>query len=210
VGQSTLVGDQIADGRRFVERFAADGNPVRAAFWAKSDGNDLWLLHLATDLVDRVGPAASFRAVDASLEKLGDPSTSALDINVISPGDPLAKDVLARMAGNPRRPATQFGDFGYGPVTFEVGYVYPDRLFRFVRPDQMTTEELGREILHLLSRGPGIALPSSVFLQDGTTFDGAPVLLQVGDEGSMRVMFSVDRELAPRTIELDAISSIVR
>ena len=56
--KSTLVGDEISDGRRFIERFAADGNSVQAAFWVKTDEDQLWFLYLVTDLVDREGPAA--------------------------------------------------------------------------------------------------------------------------------------------------------
>ena len=70
--QSTLVENQIDDGRRFVERFAADGTFVRAAFWVKTAEEGLWFLYVATDIVDRDGPAAAYRAVHASLRKLGD------------------------------------------------------------------------------------------------------------------------------------------
>jgi hypothetical protein len=59
VDQSTLVEDQIDDGRRFVERFAADGHSVQAAFWVKTAEEGLWFLYVATDLVDREGPAAA-------------------------------------------------------------------------------------------------------------------------------------------------------
>ena len=40
--QGTLVEFQISDGRRFVERFAADGNPVQAAFWVKTEEEGIW------------------------------------------------------------------------------------------------------------------------------------------------------------------------
>src|SRR5215210_5979645 len=67
VDQSTLVEAQIDDGRRFVERFAADGNPVQAAFWVKTAEEGLWFLYVVTELIDHVGPAAAYRAVHASL-----------------------------------------------------------------------------------------------------------------------------------------------
>ena len=44
--QSTLVGDPVHDGRRFVERFAADGNQVQAAFWVKEAEYGRWELYV--------------------------------------------------------------------------------------------------------------------------------------------------------------------
>jgi len=72
VDQSTLVENQIDDGRRFVERFAADGNPVLAAFWVKTAEEGIWFLYVVTDIVDREGPASAYRAVQASLRQLGE------------------------------------------------------------------------------------------------------------------------------------------
>src|SRR5438270_334306 len=66
VDQGTLVEEQIYDGRRFVERFAADGNPVQAAFWVKTAEEGIWFLYVATEIFDRDGPAATYRAVEAS------------------------------------------------------------------------------------------------------------------------------------------------
>ena len=56
--QGTLVEEKIDDGRRFVERFAADGNPVQAAFWVKTAEEGIWFLYVTTDIFDRDGPAA--------------------------------------------------------------------------------------------------------------------------------------------------------
>src|SRR5438132_4438138 len=95
VDQGTLVEEQIDDGRRFVERFAADGNPVQTAFWAKTAEEGIWFLYVATEIFDRDGPAAAYRAVHASLRKLGKSSVSSSEIKVISPNHPIAKDVLA-------------------------------------------------------------------------------------------------------------------
>lgn len=96
--QGTLVENQIDDGRRFIERFAADGSEVQAAFWVKTAEEGLWFLYVVTELVDREGPAASYRAVHASLRKLGEPRVSSSLIKVVSPMNPIAKDVLLIMA----------------------------------------------------------------------------------------------------------------
>jgi hypothetical protein len=123
--QSALVIDQIDDGRRFIERFAADGNPVRAAFWARTAEEGLLFLYVVTDAVDRVGPAATYRAVHDALRKLGEPSVSSSEIKVVSPIDPVAKDVLAIMARHPGRLGTRFGGKTLGATEVEQTYIYP-------------------------------------------------------------------------------------
>ena len=73
----------------------------------------------------------------------------------------------------------------------------------------MTPEEIGREILRLMNRSPGILQPSPVTLKDGTAFSGVPFSLEVGTQRAMVVRFIADGEVAPRVIRLDEIASIV-
>jgi hypothetical protein len=208
VDQSTLVGNQIDDGRRFVERFAADGNPVRAAFWVKTAEEGIWFLYVATDLVDRSGPAATYRAVQASLQKLGESRLSGSEIKVVSPANPVAKDLLAVMARHPGRSSAQFGDTTLGSIAVEQVYAYPPHIFTVTRANQMTTEDIGREILRLMNRGPGILQPSRVTLKDGTAFNGVPFSLQLGSQTPLVVQFIEDEKLAPRVVQLDEIAAI--
>src|SRR5262245_31772 len=98
VDQSALLDDQIEDGRRLVERFAADGHPVWAAFWAKTAEEGIWFLFVATEFIDEEGPAAAYRAVSESARKLGELGIPLSAIKVVSPSNPIAKDVLAAMA----------------------------------------------------------------------------------------------------------------
>ena len=207
--QSTLVGDQIDDGRRFVERFAADGNPVQAALWVKTAEEGLWFLYVVTDLYDREGPSAAYRAVHASLEKLGECWVSSSEIKVISPSTPIAKEVLAVMSRNPGRLATRFRGETLGSLAVEQTYIYPAHLFTFTQPNPMTTEDMSREILRLMIRGAGNLQPSRVALKDGTSFDGVPFSLELGTQKALVVQFIADREAAPRVVRLDEIASIV-
>lgn len=207
--QSTLVGDQVYDGRRFVERFAADGNPVRAAFWVKTAENGMWSLYLATDLYDRDGPAGAYRAVRASLEKLGESGLSSSEIRVISPNNPIVKEVLAVMANHPDWSASRFVGNTLGSMDVEQTIIYPSRYFTFTQKNPMTSEEIGREILRLMNRGPGILQPSRVTLKDGTTFNGVPFSLEMGTQRPMEVRFIADGEAAPRVVRLDEIASII-
>jgi hypothetical protein len=208
VDQSTLVEDQIDDGRRFVERFAADGNPVRAAFWVKTAEEGIWFLYVVTDIVDSVGPAAAYRAVHASLQKLGQSWVSSSEVKVISPTNPIARDVLAVMARYPGRLATRFGGKTLGSMAVEQTYIYPPHFFTFGQVNPMTTEDVGREIVRLMNRGPGILQPSRVTLKDGTSFNGVPFSLQLGSQKAVVAQFVADGEAAPRVIRLDEIASI--
>jgi hypothetical protein len=161
---------------------------------------------VATDLYERDGPAATYRAINASLRKLGTSSLSGSEIKVISPSNPIAKDVLAMMARRPVRPAT--GSATLGGVAVEKSLFYPPRVFTFTQANPMTTEETGQEILRLMNRGPGILQPSRVTLKDGTTFNGVPFALELGTQRAMVVRFTADGEAAPRVVRLDEIGSI--
>jgi hypothetical protein len=209
VDQGTLVENQIDDGRRFVERFAVDGNPVQAAFWVKTAEEGLWFLYVATDLIDREGPAVAYRAVHASLRKLGESWVPSSAIKVISPSNPIAKDVLTVMTRSPGRLATRFGGKTLGSMAVDQVYIYPAHVYTLTQPNPMTAEEIGREIVRLMNRGPGILQPSRVTRKDGTSFNGVPFSLQSGIQNAVVVQFVADREATPRVVRLDEIASIV-
>lgn len=206
--KSTLVGDEISDGRRFIERFAADGNSVQAAFWVKTDEDQLWFLYLVTDLVDREGPAAAYRAVNESLDKVGECWITSSEIKVIGPGNPIAKDVSAIMNRYPGRLPTRYSGRILGSMSVEQVYIYPPNNFTFTHVDPMTTDDLTHELVRLMNRGPGFHQPSRVELKDGTIFSGVPFSIEVGPQKVMVVRFTADGEPSPRIIELDEIASI--
>jgi hypothetical protein len=208
VDQGTLVENQIDDGRRFVERFAADGNSVQAAFWVKTSEEGLWFLYVATDLVDREGPATAYRAVHTSLGKLSDSWVTSSEIKIISPSNPIAKDVLAVMSRHHGRLATKFGGKKLGSMAIDQAYVYPAHFYTFVDPNPMTTEDISREVVRLMNRGPGILQPSRVTLKDGNSFNGVPFSIQFGSQNTLVVQFVADGEAAPRVYRIDEIAAI--
>ncbi len=201
-----MVEIPIDDGRRLVERFAADGNQVLAAFWAKSAEEEHWFLYVVAEIYAREGPAVAYRAVEESLRKLGTTAVSGSEIKLIGPNNPIAKDVLAIMARRPGRLAT--GSTTLGSLDVEQAIIYPSRTFTFTQANPMTSEEIGQEILRLMNRGPGILQPSRVTLKDGTTFNGVPFALEVGTQRTMVVRFIADGETAPRVVRLDEIASM--
>ena len=206
--QSALVKDRVYDGRRFVERFAADGNPVQAAFWVQTAEEGIWFLYIVTDIIDRLGPAAAYRAVHASAQRLGESSIASSEVKVISPNNPIATDVLATMARQPSRSASRLIGQTLGMMDIEQAYVYPPEYFTSGQPVSMTTEDVGREIVRLLNRGPGMLRPSHIVLKDGTSFNGVPFSIQTGSQNAVMAHFIEDGETGPRVVRLDQIASI--
>ena len=208
MGQVALVDEQIADGRRFVERFAADGNTVQAAFWVKTAEEGDWFLYVVTDIYDRDGPAAAYRSVHRSLGSLQNSLISSSEIKVIGPKNPIAKDAVAIMARFTGRMATWFGGKSLGSMLVEQIYLYPRHIFTFTRANPMTTEDINRKLIELMNRGPGVWQPHHVGLKDGTSFEGSPISLGIGPNRSVEVSFIEDGAAAPRVIRLDEIDSI--
>ncbi len=202
MAQGSLVDQQIYEGRRFLERFAADGNPVRAACWVKTE-DGAWYLYVASDLYDQ---GDAYGAVESSIRKIPDCAIYGSDIKMISPSNPIAKDVMARMARHPAGLA--IGHARLGSLDVEEAIIYPARLFTFAQANPMTSEELSREIVRLMNRGAGILQPSRVSLKDGTAFSGVPFSLELGPHRSVVASFIADGEAAPRVVPLDEIASI--
>ena len=101
VDQSTLVENQI-------ETAAGSSSgcrrrqPRSGRLLGQDGRGGLWFLYVATDIVDREGPAAAYRAVHASLQKLPGSRVPSSEIKVVSPSNPLARDMLAIMVTLPR------------------------------------------------------------------------------------------------------------
>ena len=206
--QISLVSDRIDDGRRIVERFAADGNPVQAAFWARTTDEGQWFLYIVTELVDRVGSLETYRAVGVSREKLGESSLTFSETKVVSPNSPVGRAVLAIVARNPGRLVNRFKDTTLGPLDVDQTYIYAPHFFTFTQANPMTSEEIGRELLRLMNRASGVLQPSRVSLKDGTAFDGVPISLQYGVRNSLVVQFIADGQASPRVERLDEIAAI--
>lgn len=207
--QSALVGDQIEDGRKFIERFAADGNDVRAAFWVReTDSEGWWFLYVVSSLTDDKGPNAAYSAVHNSLRKLGDqPGILTGRIRVVGPDYPLARDVLAVMKRHPDRSRVWRAQEIETAAEDRI-HIYPARYFTFSQPNPMTSDQVVQEIVQLMRRGPSAALPLRVVLKDGVSFNGSPFSLQSFSPNALSAQFIVENETMPRTCRVDEIASI--
>lgn len=205
----SLVESKIADGRRLVEQLMVDGFPINAAFWVKTAEEGMCFFYVVSAAYDAQGPAYAYAAIYGSLHKLTDPWVAMSEIKLIGPQNPIALSVGGLMARHPGAASLRYGSKTLGSMAVEEVYVYPPFLFDAQRRNQMTTEEILREVVRLMNRGAGIVEPSRVTLQNGSTFHGVPFSLQLGTQQAMIVQFIADGEVAPRIVRADEIASIL-
>lgn len=78
--QDMLVMSQIDGGRRLIERLAADGLPITAAFWAKTPDDDRWYMYIASPRVDELGSRPIYPAVRRAINALQVGTGNALEV----------------------------------------------------------------------------------------------------------------------------------
>ena len=129
--QATLVEMQIDDGKRLIHRLIDEGIGVSAACWVKESESGWWYLYLATPLVGETGATRpAYRRVNdviRALEKEGF-GISPLEVKLIGPDDPIAKDVIAVRDRNPVRSPIWFRGNRLGELGVEEAYIYPPRI----------------------------------------------------------------------------------
>jgi len=92
--QGTLVKDDVAEGAKLISALDASGFEVSSALWLYSSEHEDWRLIIATPLVDKEGPRATYRMVQRVLRKTG-LNLDLRRIGVVSPSDSLIQ-VLRR------------------------------------------------------------------------------------------------------------------
>jgi hypothetical protein len=127
MGQETLVGDQIQDGQRLVDRLTQDGFEVAAAFWLKADADSQWYLYIVSPIVDAEGLHRAYRRIHPIIWQMQEQPSGVdpFDVKLIGPRDPLAAAVLAIQHGYPRRSALRYGGGRLVDVTIDGAYLYP-------------------------------------------------------------------------------------
>ncbi|SIO62656.1 hypothetical protein SAMN05444166_7111 [Singulisphaera sp. GP187] len=205
---NALVEFQIDAGQRLIRQLVQDEFEVRAAFWVKTTEEGLWFLYISTPLIEQRGLAEAYRGLQASLQRLQGIPLSLSDIKLIGGTNPITRDVLSILSRHPSRLALRYGGKQLGSMTIEEAYVYPEHFYEIGDRRQMTKEDVLRELVSLMNRGPGILHPSKIALRNGDTFQGLPFSIQLGSNQRSVIQFVADGEFAPRIVDVDDIASI--
>jgi hypothetical protein len=128
MAQATLVGMQITEGQRLIERLPREGIPVTAAAWVKENDSGDWYLYIATPLVGEDGATRSaYGPVNTVLRKMQDEGFGLdfFDKKLLGPQDPVTRDIVAHRRGRPGGPPTPFRGAQLGDLAVDEAYIYP-------------------------------------------------------------------------------------
>jgi hypothetical protein len=174
---TVLVEEYITDGRAFLRELHRDGVRVDCACWAKPEKGDFWKLWLVLpDLCHQNHIEISKKSQEA-YKRLKYPRMRWDAPTCEEPTSPKAIDLLALQSRcNPNKPI-RFGELRIGGEYIDGAYLYP-RL-----PLKMTPLEVLQEVVQrIIQSHPDVRKPSIVTLNDGSSFDGVPIALSVGDQ----------------------------
>jgi hypothetical protein len=195
-----LVDDRFEDGRKLVSQLVQDGFEVTAAVWIKSNEGS-WRLYLASPIAtpDRIGDA--YRAVYGSLSKVPASSVSLSEIKLVSPENPIARDVLEIQRRFPGRIPTRTRRPKLGDLAIEEAYIYPR-----VTPG-LSRGEVLQAIAGFMARGK-FDSPALVTLRDGSTIRAIPLSLGTPQPGKVEIEFRDVETNATRKVNADDVVNI--
>jgi hypothetical protein len=176
----TLVGNQVNDGQRLLERLQQERIPVMAAGWVKPVEEDRWSLYIATSLVDQYGPANAYRKVYGCLRSLETPWITDSDVKLIGENHPITKDVLDIMRRNPGRIPTRSRRPFLGGTPIEEMYIYP------WQNGPLPARDIMQQVMEMIG-GPTSVEPSTIRLRDGTVLRARPVGIHRLPSGEVEV-----------------------
>jgi hypothetical protein len=125
--KDTLVENRLDDGRKLVEELPRRGFDVAAAFWLQPSEYGKWSFTIVSPVVDAEGIAAAYRQLHPLVRAMPQPfGIDPLEIKLIGPSHPIARDVLA-ILGRSRRPGAapiRWGGTALGNTIVEDAYLY--------------------------------------------------------------------------------------
>jgi hypothetical protein len=126
VDQIALVTEQVADGRKLIERLAQEGIEVSAAGWLRSEYDaGQWFFYIATPIED-TDTMNSYRRLVAVVRTMPTPFwIDPMEIKLISPKNPIAKWMRGLHDKYPTKDVLHLmGGIG-APDDVEEAFVYP-------------------------------------------------------------------------------------
>jgi hypothetical protein len=128
VDTTTLVSELIEDGKRTVEQLPQDGFPVTAAFWLKAAEDGEWYFYIVSPVAEQERLNEAYRQLYTLIRRMPEPKwIDPLEVKLIGPSSPMAKDVLAihNRAPGPKNGPIHWGGRVLGNVSVEGAYLYP-------------------------------------------------------------------------------------
>lgn len=124
----TLVKERIDDFGKLVKQLSQDGFEVMAAFWIKTTHDGRWRFYIVSPLVDTLGLTQAYGRLFPLIRKMSPLlSIDPLEVRLIGPTEPLARDVLdahKRVPG-PREYPIRWRGTWLGGRGIEDAYFYP-------------------------------------------------------------------------------------
>src|SRR5262249_44157866 len=97
-------------------------------FWLKASEDGRWRFYLVSPVVDAEGLPKAYRRLHTLVRQMPGPFwIDPLEIKLIGPDNPIAKDVLAihTRAPGPRVSPIRWSGRSLGNITIEGAYLYP-------------------------------------------------------------------------------------
>jgi hypothetical protein len=128
VDTTALVNDLIEDGRQIVEQLPQNGFEVMAAFWLKAAEDGLWYFYIVSPVAENERLNDAYGRLHTLIRRMPQPlSVDPLEVRLIEPSDPMAKDIFAihSRAPGPKGRPIRWGGTQLGNVSIEGAYLYP-------------------------------------------------------------------------------------
>jgi hypothetical protein len=125
-----LVSDLIEDGRRIAEQLLQSGVEVTAAFWLKKSEDSLWYFYIVSPAADSPRAKDGYWRLHPVIRGLPPPHWfDPLEVRLIGPNNPIAKDVHANHNSNPgpKTDPINWGGRLLGNLSVDGAYLYPLR-----------------------------------------------------------------------------------
>jgi hypothetical protein len=125
---STLVENQIDDGKRLIDELARHGFDVTTAFWLHATDDERWSFYIVSPVVDSESLTQAYRQIHPVVWAM--PQLCWIDplaVKLIGPSDPIAKDVLAILGRTPAHQVwpSRWRGKRLGNLSIDGAYLYP-------------------------------------------------------------------------------------
>lgn len=123
--KTTLVDENIDEGRRLIEGLDREGFRVDAAMWFYLTDTSEWRLFIASPIVDQEGPKKAYGFIQSVLGKLSPTSQISLkDISAISPNHNLIRLLKIAIRTGPGISGIRFTKNVINNTLIEDAYIY--------------------------------------------------------------------------------------